>query len=435
MADRAAGARAEPPRVGLFGWLTAGNSGNEASMEAILAYLSNDHPDAVIDAMTGGFRRLRDNYRINSIPLTWSESHDEQENPLARNIFKVFGKLIDPFRIVLWVRRHDVVIVPGTGVLEATLPMRAYTFPLSMCLLGMSGKLFGVKVALVSVGASNIKKRATRWLSNGAARTAFYRSYRDVHSMDAIRQRGIDTSSDRVFPDLVFGAPIPAYASGGERLVGVGVMDYHGGNDDRARASAIHAAYVEKISAFIDWLLENGYSVRLFGGDGKVDYAVADQLQADVYARQPDLARTRVMVETFSSYAELLGKLNQVETVVATRYHNVMSALKLCKPTISLGYSQKFVSLMEGMGVAEFCQPADSFSVDRLIQQFNELQNRRAELRQTLRRRNEANDEGLTEQFALMSTVLFWSAERGRLAAAGVPSVTTGSGTAPFERG
>ena len=88
---------------------------------------------------------------------------------------------MDPVRIVLWVRRHDVIIVPGAGVLEATLPMRAYTFPLSvMGLLCVSGKLLGVKVALVSVGASKIKKRATRWLSNAAARTAFYRSYRDV---------------------------------------------------------------------------------------------------------------------------------------------------------------------------------------------------------------------------------------------------------------
>jgi polysaccharide pyruvyl transferase WcaK-like protein len=407
MADREGGTSAVPPRVGLFGWLTAGNSGNEASMETILAYLGRDHPDAVVDAMTGGYRRLQENYGIDAVPLTWSESQDKHENALTRNAIKVYGKLMDPFRIVAWVRRHDVVIVPGAGVLEATLPMRAYTFPLSMCLLGASGKAFGVKVALVSVGASGIKKRATRWLSNAAARTAFYRSYRDVYSIEAIRRRGIDTSADRVFPDLVFGAPVPAYESGDTKLVGVGVMDYHGGNDDRAQASAMHAAYVEKMSAFVGWLLDNGYGVRLFGGDGTVDFAVADRLKADVCAGRPALDPSRISVETFSSYAELLGKMNHVETMVATRYHNVMSALKLCKPTISLGYSHKFVSLMESMGLAEFCQSADSFSVEQLIAQFNELRDRRADLGQTMRKHNEANDEGLAEQFALMSAVLF----------------------------
>lgn len=407
MAGQQRGARAVPVRVGLFGWLTAGNLGNEASMETVLGYLRRDHPDAVIDAMTGGFRRLQENYGIDAIPLTWSESQDQLENPLARIAMKIFGKLADPFRIIAWVRRHDVVIVPGTGVLEATLPMRAYTFPLSMCVLCASGKTLGVKVALVSVGASKIKKRATRWFSNAAARSAFYRSYRDAYSIAAARQRGIDTSGDRVFPDLVFGAPVPPYQRGQERLVGLGVMDYHGGNDDRAEADAIHAAYVGKISAFADWLLERGYGIRLFGGDGNVDYAVAERLRADLYARHPGLDPSRVTVAAFSSYADLLGQMNQVETVVATRYHNVLSALKLGKPTISLGYSQKFVSLMESMGQAEFCQPSGSFTLERLLQHFNELQERRAELTETIRKHNDALGQGLAEQFALMSAVLF----------------------------
>ena len=42
------------PRVGLFGLLGSGNVGNDASLEAVLAYLRADHPDAVIDAMCMG---------------------------------------------------------------------------------------------------------------------------------------------------------------------------------------------------------------------------------------------------------------------------------------------------------------------------------------------------------------------------------------------
>ena len=36
------------PKVGLFGLLGSGNSGNEASMETVLAYLREAHPDAVM---------------------------------------------------------------------------------------------------------------------------------------------------------------------------------------------------------------------------------------------------------------------------------------------------------------------------------------------------------------------------------------------------
>ena len=81
--------------------------------------------------------------------------------------------------------------------------------------------------------------------------------------------------------------------------------------------------------------------------------------------------------------------------VVATRYHNVMCALKLCKPTISLGYSRKFISLMADMGLAEFHQFADSVDLDRLIEQFKELESRRAQLQQKMAERNAANRQSL----------------------------------------
>ena len=84
-----------------------------------------------------------------------------------------------------------------------------------------------------------------------------------------------------------------------------------------------------------------------------------------------------------------------VGMVVATRYHNVMCALKLCKPTISLGYSRKFISLMTDMGLAEFYQFADSLDVDRLIEQFKELEGRHTELQQQMADRNAANRRSL----------------------------------------
>jgi polysaccharide pyruvyl transferase WcaK-like protein len=395
------------PRIGLFGLLGLRNSGNEASLEAVLAYLRRAHPDAVIDAMTGGFERVRDIHGIPTTALSWHEAHGAGKRGPAGVLLRAGGKLIDPLRIVAWVRRHDAVIVPGAGVLEATLPVRAYGFPLAMFLLTASGKLCRVKVALVSVGANIIQRRGTRWLLNGSARRAFYRSYRDQQSMDAMRSRGVDTSMDRVFPDLVFAVPTPPYEPGDPRLVGVGVMDYHGSNDDRARAGEIHSAYVEKITAFSLWLLENGYDVRFFGGDDNWDYSVAEQIMASVAERVPDRgASARMAVVPFSSYESMLGEMNRVGTVVATRYHNVLAALKLCKPTISLGYSQKFIALMDSMDLSEFTQPADKFTVDELIRQFEDAQRRRADLAPRMMKRNEANSRELAEQFGYLSAAL-----------------------------
>jgi polysaccharide pyruvyl transferase WcaK-like protein len=221
-----------------------------------------------------------------------------------------------------------------------------------------------------------------------------------------MRQRGIDTSSDRVFPDLVFGIPVPPYEPGDPKLVGVGVMAYYGSNDDRKQAGQIYSRYVEAMTRFTQWLVDNGYRVRLFGGDNKFDGEVAEKIRAGLRPDQPGSGPSPVTVAAASTYPELIRQITPVGMVVATRYHNVMCALKLCKPTISLGYSRKFLSLMGDMGLAEFTQFADSVDVDRLIEQFTKLESRRSQLQQKMSERNAANVKSLQDQFSLLSEVL-----------------------------
>jgi len=85
----------------------------------------------------------------------------------------------------------------------------------------------------------------------------------------------------------------------------------------------------------------------------------------------------------------------------------VLCALRLCKPTISIGYSSKNDALMADMGMAEFCQSARSLDVGRLIEQFTELESCSAQLRQTLAERNAANEQLLDQQFPKLSALLF----------------------------
>jgi len=411
---------ATAPRVGLFGLLGSGNSGNDASMETVLSYLRDAHPDATVDVMGGGEpARMRTEYGLDATPLYWYQKFTRRKSGVPQSVLKVLGKGIDVFRTMSWVGRHDVVIVPGAGALEATLPMRPWGFPFTLFLLCSTARLYRTKVALVSVGADTINQPAVRWLSDASARLACYRSYRDSSSLEAMRQRGIDTSRDHVFPDLVFGVPTPPFDPGDPEAVGVGVMAYYGGNDDRDRADEIHAAYTEKMKAFTRWLVDSGHKVRLFGGDSKFDWDVADQILAHLRDYRPDLDPSRASADRVATYAELMRLMSPLGVVVATRYHNVMCALKLCKPTISLGYSRKFATLMRDMGLGEFNQYAHSFDVERLIEQFTEMEKRRAELQQQVAHRNMENQRALEEQFALLSEVLFGTgkkAERVRLA-------------------
>jgi polysaccharide pyruvyl transferase WcaK-like protein len=379
-------------------------------MDAVLRYLRTDHPDAILDAMGPGPERLRAEHDLPAVPLYWHHPYEQRASGVTAIALKALGKGVDAFRTASWVRRHDVVIVPGMGVLEASLPLRPWETPYAMFLLCASGRVFGTKVALVSVGANLISARATRWLSNSAARLAYYRSYRDAGSRDAMRQRGVDVSRDPVYPDLVFAIPAPPYDPGDLQTVGIGVMDYHGTNDDRQRADEIHSAYVDTLKGFAQWLIDNGRRVRLFVGD-TCDISVAEGIAAHLRRYRPDLDPAWVVAERVTSFAELTQAMAPAGAVVATRFHNVMCALKLAKPVVSLGYAAKNVAIMTDAGLSEFCQSANSLNAEQLIRQFKEAESRSAELRHTIRKRNTENARLLDQQFAELSAALFPASE------------------------
>ncbi|MFD8080771.1 polysaccharide pyruvyl transferase family protein [Kitasatospora sp. NPDC059722] len=389
-----------PVRVGVFGLLGSGNLGNDGSLEAVLGHLRTEHPEAAVDALCGGPEAVTARYRIPATRLHWYRGEYRTASRAGAVAAKGLGKLVDAVRTAAWVRRHDVVIVPGMGVLEATLPLRPWGFPYALFLLCASGRLFGTRVALVGVGAAPIADRPTRALVRWSARLAAYRSYRDELSRDAMRAMGVDTARDAVHPDLAFALPTPAApSSGAPGVVCVGVMDFHGGNDDRARAEEIHRRYLDGTTRFVRTLVEEGRPVRLLTGDD-VDATVVAAILEAVDSPLVTAART-------ASLADLMEEAAAADAVVATRYHNLVCALKAGTPTLALSYAAKSDALMEQMGLGTYRHPAREVDADRLTEQFRELEKRSAELRQILAERNLAVARRLDDQFDELTRALF----------------------------
>jgi polysaccharide pyruvyl transferase WcaK-like protein len=394
-----------PVRVGVFGLLGSGNLGNDGSLEAVLGYLRAEHPDAVVDALCGGPEVVTSRYGIPATRLHWYRGEYRTASRAGAIAGKGLGKLVDVFRTAAWVRRHDVVIVPGMGVLEATLPLRPWGFPYSLFLLCASGRLFGTRVALVGVGAATIGNRPTRALVRWSARLAGYRSYRDALSRDAMRAMGVDTTRDEVYPDLAFALPTPPASapSGPPGPVCVGVMDFHGGNDDRARAEEIHRRYLDGTTRFVRALIEDGRPVRLLTGDECDRPVVAAILDA--------VDSPLVTAAEATSLADLMKETAAADTVVATRYHNLVCALKVGTPTLALSYAAKSDALMDRMGLAAYCHPAREVDTGQLLEQFRALEKRAAELRRTLAERNLTAARQLEDQFTALTAALFPAAD------------------------
>ncbi|QJY47033.1 polysaccharide pyruvyl transferase family protein [Pseudonocardia broussonetiae] len=380
MTSRDTAHRDGPPRVGLFGLLGGGNIGNDGSMEAVLAHLRAERPDAVLDCFCSGPEQVTARYGVPATPMQqWASYRLERRGPAAA-VLKGVGKVVDAGRTLAWVRRHDAVVVPGAGVLEATLPVRPWGFPYALFLLCLSGRLVGTRVALLDVGAEVIDSPATRLLVRTAARLAHHRSFRDAHSRRVMGDMGVDTSGDEVGADLTFALPPvarpPEEPTG---IVGVGLMAWSGGSGDRRRAGEIHDAYLAAMTEFVGRLVDEGRRVRLLGGDA-VDDAVAARLLDAVRAARSGHAPLSVEADPVRSLDDLERAMHDVDVVVATRYHNVVAALRLGKPVLALSYAPKTDAVMAEMGLAGFCHPARFPDADRLAAQFAELESRRAEL-------------------------------------------------------
>nr|WP_202539657.1 polysaccharide pyruvyl transferase family protein [Streptomyces sp. SID8379] len=381
--------------------LGSGNLGNDGSLEAVLGYLRTEHPEAAVDALCGGPEAVTARFGIPATRLHWYRGEYRTASRAGAVVGKGAGKLVDVVRTAAWVRRHDVVIVPGMGVLEATLPLRPWGFPYSLFLLCASGRLLRTRVALVGVGAAPIGERATRALVRWSARLATYRSYRDTQSRDAMRGMGVNTERDEVCPDLAFALPTPPAStpSGPPGPVCVGVMDFHGGNDDRARAEEIHRRYLDGTTRFVRALIEEGRPVRLLTGDA-CDASVVAAIQEAVDSPLVTAAEA-------TSLADLMKETAAADAVVATRYHNLVCALKAGTPTIALSYASKSDALMARMGLGAYCHPAREVDTEQLLELFRSLEKRSAELRRTLAERNQVAARQLKDQFAALTSALF----------------------------
>jgi polysaccharide pyruvyl transferase WcaK-like protein len=399
-----------PPRVGFFGRLGSGNLGNDASLEAVLAHVRSEHPGAPLDAMCSGPERVTARYNLPATQLHWFHKPAAPTWwPLAAALSALrvaAGLWIDTWRTASWVRRHDAVIVPGMGILEANLAIRPWQEPYSMFLLASFGRLFGTKVALVGVGASLIPHWSSRWLLTTATRLAHYVSFRDEYSRQAMREMGVERKHGPVFPDLVFSLPAPAGSSGSPGFVAVGVMAYWGSLADRVKRQSIHDSYIQSMKEFVRWLLDTGHEVRILIGDHD-DEPEASEILADARLHWRGPGTPPVDFRPVLSTNALMSRIASVETVVATRFHNVLVALACARPTLAIAYGNKHHALMAQMDAEEFCQDIAELDVERLKKQFMALRRDSERIVHTLTARTAAHRDHLEHQFADLSTTLF----------------------------
>ena len=375
-------------RIALFGLFGTGNFGNDASLEVMLSFLQQRVPHADICCICGNPENVQRDFGIRAARITYRPRR-EWVTKLNKALCDIPREILSLVRGFAELRQVDLLIVPGTGILDdfGTGPRG---MPYALFRWSILARLMGKKMLFVSIGAGPIVHPASRYLMKSAARMADYRSYRDEISRDYMKMIGLDVSSDAIIPDIAFDLPPSAKPStSNDRrrgVVGIGLMSYNGWHDNAETKTDIYDRYLDNMSRFANFLLSEGYAIRILAGD-EYDQKAIDALMQRLPDSAIGSADAAVVAEPAHSIHDVLDQIADTDVVVASRYHNVVAALIANKPTLSIGYAAKNDALLCQMGLAEYCQHIEKLDVDLLINQFQSLVQNREHLCQQIQER------------------------------------------------
>ena len=130
------------------------------------------------------------------------------------------------------------------------------------------------------------------------------------------------------------------------------------------------------------------------------------EVLSDVHEHRPELDASCVVAEPVTTLNDIMEAMEPLGAVIATRYHNLIAALRLSKPTIAVGYSPKHRALMADMGLGAYCQAVTSLDVELVGQQLLEMEESAEQLRRSLLQRNVEIANLLEKQFAELDKVV-----------------------------
>ena len=335
----------KPPRrarttVSLFGNFGTHNLGNEYTLQAIIHNVRKYLPQAAVNCICTSPREVTASYDVPAFPISdrlikspaGKEWH-VLNGAVARFLRRLFVRL--PKEIIRWVQAFRtlkgtrMLVMTGTGML-GDFGIGPFDLDYEILKWSLLAKARGSKLLFVSVGAGPIADPLSRRIVQWALSLADYRSYRDDFSKEYLASIGFDTRNDFVYPDLAFSLapelPGPSRRNGNGRVVGLGLMDYYGNDPTGKSNEATYQGYLEKVTAFLAWLLERKYTVRLLIGDATYDTRIRGDVVERLRRRAVRYEERQIVDEPVGSVEELLGQLAATDAVVATRFHNLVLA-------------------------------------------------------------------------------------------------------------
>jgi polysaccharide pyruvyl transferase WcaK-like protein len=394
-------------KVALFGNFGVGNLGNECTLQAMIYNLRRFVPQVEIICVCTVPEETAASCNIPAFPIrerALAPTNNRLYRLLRRILVGIPWELNRYVRAIKTLQATDMLVMTGTGMLSGHF---IHPFGLHYDILrwSIAAKLCRCKLLFVSVGVGPLRYPLSRFFVKTALRLADYRSYRDTFSKEYLEEIGFETRGDSVCPDLAFSLPravMPAHQEHDSQcgVVGVGLITHSRRRATSVDDDTLYRDYIAKVAAFVGWLLERNYTVRLLIGDVAYDGRARQDLRVFLEGDGLKYEGRKIIDEPAQSVGELLSQLAATDIVVASRFHNVLLALMLGKPVVAVSFHEKVDALMSAVGLTEFCQDIEHIEVDKLKEQVTRLEENAQSIRLQIVQKTEEWRRALDAQYA-----------------------------------
>jgi polysaccharide pyruvyl transferase WcaK-like protein len=399
-------------KIVFFGIVGIENLGNECTLQSIVQNARLHLPEADISAVSYRPEDTWKRHHLTSIPVSNQDfGKVVRKSGLAGKFSKVMRLLkrvpaeFNDWRLtVKGLKGAEVVFMTGTGMLTDYMTT-ASGFPYDVFRLSSCARLAGAKVRFICVGVGPIYGKMSRFFITKGLSRADYRSFRDQNSKDRIRKNGFIHDEDPVYPDLVWSLspdcfPRRANRGGPIRTIGLGIMLHHDIHMwDPEKQDAHSSYYLDTMCDFVVWLVGQGYAVRILQGDAKHDAGTRQELRARLAKRGVDYERSGIIDEGSTTVEELIAQIATVDLVVSPRFHNLLLALMMNIPAVSISYDPKNDQLLSSVGLGKYCQKIEELDLQLLKDHTAEVVSRADEVRPTIERKAKEFRTQLDQQY------------------------------------
>jgi polysaccharide pyruvyl transferase WcaK-like protein len=207
-------------------------------------------------------------------------------------------------------------------------------------------------------------------------RIADYRSFRDRDSQELIRTIGVNHRL-LVYPDPVYAMDVARFtksakSTNSKRVVGMNPIGFCDPRVWARHDASLYEAYLQKVTHFALWLVEQGYDLRIFTTESGLDRRVIEDVRIRLCASLAPELINHIFAGASETVERVLQQMSEFDFVITSKFHGIIFSHILGKPVISLSYHRKMDVAMESMGQCRFSTDIERFEVEWLIEAFRE---------------------------------------------------------------